>query len=103
MFFFILFQDVACNKLTSLPLEIGELGKLRVLNARENLLSELPLSKRCFSKILSSVHPYVCVFFFLSSLEQGTIAHARRVFEQTELSRCRHSSHEQPYRAERGE
>ncbi len=36
------FQDVSCNRLACLPPEIGDLQQLRVLNVRENLLTDLP-------------------------------------------------------------
>jgi len=35
-------QDVSCNKLETLPTEMSRLKKLRVLIARENLLTQLP-------------------------------------------------------------
>lgn len=43
----VFFQDVSCNRLGSLPLEIGVLRKLRVLNVRQNMLIQLPYGSWC--------------------------------------------------------
>ena len=39
------FQDVSCNQISHLPLQIGDLKSLRSMNMRRNLLVELPLGE----------------------------------------------------------
>ena len=44
-------KDVSCNEITHLPVQIGDMGSLRALNVRRNLLVELPKGNR--QKMLS--------------------------------------------------
>lgn len=37
--------DISCNVLTNLPPQLGQLSFLKCLNAKNNLLIELPLGK----------------------------------------------------------
>ncbi len=39
---YFLFQNVSCNEITHLPVQIGNLSALKQLNLRKNLLVEIP-------------------------------------------------------------
>ena len=40
-----LHQDVSCNQIAHLPMQIGDLKSLKSLNMRRNLLVELPIGE----------------------------------------------------------